>query len=155
MLRAPYVSMAGRLRNYHSSSSPGVSFGDQSKFLVAGGWAVSFRLNFFGFLLGAIITGVSYVAYRSHNERTSLRNATVGFGLITLGTAVEPIYQLGIVGTHVLASNRNIPLQIFEGSLISLGFLVLFFSVYRYSARTTRQQITVSGVDDGLFDEPD
>lgn len=112
-------------------------------------------VNFFGFFLGAVITGVSYLAYRSSGRDTSLRNVTVGFGLITLGTAVEPLYQLGIAGTHVLASDQNIGLQILEGTVISLGFLLLFFSIYRYSSRSRRRTITVSGVDDGLFDGPD
>ena len=112
-------------------------------------------VNFFAFFLGVVITGVSYVAYRSHGRTTSLRNATVGFGLITFGTAIEPIYQLGVAGTHVLASNQNISLQIIEGTVISLGFLLLFFSIYRYRARSRRQTITVSGVDDDLFEEPD
>lgn len=53
--------------------------------------------------------------------------------------------QLGIVGTHVLASEQNVPLQILEASAISTGFLVLFFSIFRY--RTRRQRISVSGDD--------
>lgn len=110
-------------------------------------------VNFFGFFLGAIITGVSLYAYRSQERNTSLRNATIGFGFITLGTAIEPIYQLGVAGTYVLASDQNIALQITEGTLIALGFLFLFFSIYRYRSQSNRQTITVSGADDSLFDQ--
>lgn len=102
-------------------------------------------VNFLGVLLGIVITGLSYVAYRSNDQKKALRNATIGFGLLTAGTAVEPVYQLGIVGTHVLASEQNVPLQILEASMISTGFLVLFFSIYKYRARS--QRIRVSGVD--------
>lgn len=102
-------------------------------------------VNFLGVLLGTVITGLSCVAYRSHEQKTALRNATIGFGFLTGGTAVEPLYQLGIVGTHVLASEQNIPLQIIEATMISAGFLVLFFSIYTYRAR--HQRIVV-GSDD-------
>lgn len=102
-------------------------------------------VNFLGVLLGTVITALSYVAYRSNDQKKSLRNATIGFGLLTGGTTVEPVYQLGIVGTHVLASEQNVPLQIIEATMISTGFLVLFFSIYKYRART--QRITVGGED--------
>lgn len=102
-------------------------------------------VNLLGVLLGTVITGLSYVAYRSNGRKKALRNATLGFGLLTAGTTVEPAYQLGIVGTHVLASEQNIPLQILEASMISAGFLVLFFSIYKY--RTRNQRISVSQED--------
>lgn len=90
-------------------------------------WAL-IAVNFTGFFLGAILTTVSYYAYRSGEKKTSLQKATAGFGLLTIGTAIEPVYQVGIEGTHVLASDNNITLQLIEGSVISLGLLVLFFS---------------------------
>ena len=117
-------------------------------------WAL-IAVNFLGFFLGAIITGLSYYAYRSGERNTSLRNSTIGFGMLTLGIAIEPVYQLGIEGTHVLASDQNITLQLIEGTVISLGLLVLFFSIYRYSSRSRRQTVTVNGVDDGLFEDTD
>lgn len=117
-------------------------------------WAL-IAVNFLGFFLGAIITGLSYYAYRGGEKRTSLRNATIGFGLLTLGIAIEPVYQVGVEGTHVLASDQNITLQLIEGAVISMGLLVLFFSIYRYSSRSQRQTVTVNGVDDELFEDID
>lgn len=117
-------------------------------------WAL-IAVNFLGFFLGAIITGLSYYAYRSGEKNTSLRNATIGFGMLTLGIAIEPVYQLGVEGTHVLASDQNTTLQLIEGTVISLGLLVLFFSIYRYSARSQRQTVTVNGIDDDLFEDVD
>lgn len=117
-------------------------------------WAL-IAVNFLGFFLGAIITGVSYCAYRSSERKTSLRNVTIGFGLLTLGIAIEPVYQVGVEGTHVLASDQNITLQLIEGAVISIGLLVLFFSIYRYSTRSHRQTVTINGVDDELFENPD
>lgn len=117
-------------------------------------WAL-IAVNFLGFFLGAIITSVSYYAYRNNERKTSLRNATIGFGFLTLGIAIEPVYQVGVEGTHVLASDQNISLQLIEGTVISLGLLVLFFSIYRYNTRSHRQTVTINGVDDELFEDPD
>lgn len=117
-------------------------------------WAL-IAMNFIGFFLGAIITGLSYYAYRSSERNTSLRNSTIGFGMLTLGIAIEPVYQFGIEGTYVLASDQNITLQLIEGTVISLGLLVLFFSIYRYNSRSRRQTVTVNGVDDELFEDVD
>lgn len=116
-------------------------------------WAL-IAVNFLGFFLGAIITSLSYYAYRSSDRKTSLRNATIGFGLLTLGIAIEPVYQVGVEGTHVLASDQNITLQLIEGAVISLGLLVLFFSIYKYRTRSHRQTVTINGVDDELFEDP-
>lgn len=113
---------------------------------------VLIAVNFFGFFLAAILTALSYYAYRSGEQKTSLRNATAGFGLLTIGTAIEPIYQVGIEGTHVLASDQNITLQLIEGAVISLGFLALFFSIYRYSSRPQRRSVTTGRADDFFND---
>lgn len=112
-------------------------------------------VNFLGFILGAIITGLSYYAYRSSDRKSSLRNATIGFALLTVGTAIEPSFQLIEEGAHIVESEHYILLQLFEGTVISLGFLVLFFSIYRYNSRSTRETITMSGIDDDLFEGPD
>lgn len=112
-------------------------------------------VNFVGFFLAAVLTTLSYYAYRSGEKKTSLRNATAGFGLLTIGIAIEPIYQVGIEGTHVLASDQKITLQLIEGSVISLGFLLLFFSIYRYSSHSQRQSVTMSSVDDDFLNDLD
>lgn len=108
--------------------------------------------NFLEVFLGLVITVISYYAYRSNGWQTSLRNATAGFGLITLGAAIEPAYQLGVVGTHVLASDQNVGLQIVEAVVISLGFALLFFSIYRYSSRSRRHRITLTDIDEEFHD---
>lgn len=117
-------------------------------------WAL-IGVNFLGCFLAAILTAISFYAYRSGERRTSLRNATIGFGLLTLGVAIEPLYQVAVEGTHVLASDQNITLQLIEGFVISLGLLVLFFSIYRYSSRSRRQTVTVGDVDGELFEDID
>lgn len=115
-------------------------------------WAL-IAVNFLGFILGTVVTGISYYAYRSNDRKESLRNATVGFGLLTLGTAVEPAYQLGVEGTHVLVTEQNIWLQVLEGSVFSLGFLVLFFSIFRYGSRVNRHSIAVTEVEEGFLSD--
>jgi hypothetical protein len=124
--------------------------------LVAGleVWALV-AVNFSGVALGTIITGVSYVAYGSHDRDRALVNATIGFALITLGMTMEPLYQLGIRWSHVLASEQNVLLQILEGTVFALGFLILFLSTFRHAHRTERREIFVPGVDDELFEDPE
>lgn len=117
-------------------------------------WALV-AVNFLGFFLAAIITAVSYYAYRSGEPKPSLRNATVGFGLLTLGIALEPLYQISIQGSHVLASEQNVTLQLIEGAVFSLGLLLLFSSIYWYRTRAERRTVTVSGVDDDLLEDPE
>lgn len=114
-----------------------------------------FALKSLGVFLGTVITALSFYAYRFGDRKPSLRNATLGFGLLTAGTAVEPAYQLAIQGSHVLASEQHVRLKVLEAVLVSLGFLVLFFSIHRYSSRSTRRTITISGVDGSLFEGPD
>lgn len=117
-------------------------------------WALV-AVNFLGCFLAAILTTLSYYAYRSGARKTSLRNATVGFGLLTLGVSIEPLYQVGVEGTHVLASDQNITLQLIEGAVVSLSLLVLFSSIYRYSAHSRRRTVTGGSVDDDLYDDAD
>jgi len=123
--------------------------------LVAGleVWALV-AVNFSGVALGTII-GVSYVAYGSHDRDRALVNARIGFALITLGMTMEPLYQLGIRWSHVLASEQNVLLQILEGTVFALGFLILFLSTFRHAHRTERREIFVPGVDDELFEDPE
>lgn len=116
---------------------------------------VLIAVNFFGFFLAAILTVLSYYAYQSGEKKTSLRNATAGFGLLTVGTAIEPMYQVGIEGTPVLASDQNITLQLIEGAVISLGFFALFFSIYRYSSRSQRRSVAISRLDDDYLNDLD
>ena len=110
-------------------------------------------VNCIGVFLGALTTAVSYLAYRFKNRSSAFRRATLGFGLITLGTACEPVYQLAQTGTHVL--NNNIPLQILEATLIAAVFLLLFFSIYSYQSRTHRYRVTRDRFDDEALDDPD
>lgn len=107
-------------------------------------------VNFLGFILGTFITSVSYYAYRSSDENTSLRNATVGFGLLTVGTAIEPTYQLWVHGSPVLTNEEYITIQVVEGIVIASGFFILFFSIYKYNSNTSRYKLTTNGIDSDL-----
>jgi len=58
-------------------------------------------VNLLTFVLGFVLIGLSYYAYHDDGGSRSFRNATVGFGLLTLGMAVAPVYQLGIRGVTI------------------------------------------------------
>jgi hypothetical protein len=86
--------------------------------------------NFVTFGLGSILTALSFYAYRTNGRRRSLRDATVGFGFLTLGMVVEPVYQLGFRGDFRLNGRELLALQTIEGVLLSLGLGLLFYSIY-------------------------
>lgn len=89
--------------------------------------------NLVTFGLGFILTGLSYYAYRANGQHRSFRSATIGFGLLTLGMAVEPAYQVGIRGDYNLGGRELLALQTIEGVLLGVGLGMLFYSIYRHN----------------------
>lgn len=88
--------------------------------------------NVIVFVLGSIITLMSYLAYRAKPMSRSFRNATLGFAFITLGGAVEPIYQLGVRGDYNLDGREILAMQGAEGILIAIGLALLFIAITGY-----------------------
>ena len=73
-------------------------------------------------LLGALITYLSYKAYR-RTGTPALRALSIGFGFVTLGTllagVLDQLLQFGIqVGRLV------------ESALVAVGFAVIIYSLY-------------------------
>ncbi|AGN00839.1 hypothetical protein L593_04440 [Salinarchaeum sp. Harcht-Bsk1] len=88
---------------------------------MTGGWEIVLvivRVLLLG--LGVATTAISYRAYRRRRTRY-LRNATVGFGLITLGVLIEgflyQLTQLTLTQVHVV-----------ESVALSCGLAVLLWS---------------------------
>lgn len=100
--------------------------------------------NFTVFGFGAVLTALSYLAYRADPERRSLRNSTVGFGLLTVGGLVAPAYQLALTGRYELGGRELLAVQSVEGLFFAAGFGMLFYSLYR---RTSSSQHRVQSVD--------
>ncbi|MFC5366175.1 DUF7521 family protein [Salinirubrum litoreum] len=86
--------------------------------------------NLLTLALGGTITGLSYRAYRRAGE-SAFGTAAAGFGLITLGSVVEGIYELGIRG-YELSGRELLALHTVEGVVIALGLATLFYSVTQY-----------------------
>lgn len=89
-------------------------------------------MNLLQFAFGIAITGLSYLAYRK-SGKTTFRNSTIGFLLITIGGVSAPVYQLGIRADYVVTGRELLELQIIEGTLIAVGLAFLLFSVYTHS----------------------
>lgn len=89
--------------------------------------------NFTVFGFGVVLTGLSFFAYRADPSRRSLRLATLGFGLLTVGGLVAPTYQLAIKGQYTLGGRELLAVQSVEGLFLAAGLGMLFWSVYRYS----------------------
>lgn len=88
--------------------------------------------NLFVFGFGSILTVLSYLAYRSRSGAPSFRNATLGFGIITIGGLVEPVYQLGVRGDYHLTGREMLAMQAIEGGLMAIGLGLLFYAIAGY-----------------------
>lgn len=74
-------------------------------------------------ILGILITYYSFEAYR-RTETYYIRNATIGFAIITLGVVIEGV--LFVFGGLDLAL-----VHVIESVAIGLGFVVLLISLRR------------------------
>jgi hypothetical protein len=77
-------------------------------------------------VLGSLITYLAYRAYRRTRSR-SLGALSLGFGIVTLGT-----FLAGVVD-QLLDAGFQTGLVI-ESALISLGFLIIVYSLYTTQA---------------------
>lgn len=99
-------------------------------------WLSLFILaNVFQFFFGAIITALSYSAYRSTGKQT-FRTSTFGFLLITTGGVFAPLYEFGFKGDYDITARELLELQVIEGILFGAGLALLLFSIYRHTRRT-------------------
>lgn len=92
--------------------------------------------NLFVFGFGATLTTLSYYAYRVNDRKPSFRLSTVGFGILTLGGIVEPIYQLGFKGDYQISGRELLALQTMEGAFVAIGLGLLFYSIYIHNSRS-------------------
>ena len=81
------------------------------------------------FVVSSVLTGLSYLAYRRSDDRSSFRFASVGFGLVVLGGLVEPLYQLVVRGDYNITGSELLLLQTGEGFLIAGGLGILFYAI--------------------------
>lgn len=99
--------------------------------------------NFMMFGFGITLTGLSFFAYLADRSRVSLRQATIGFGLLTIGGLVAPAYQLGLKGEYTLTGSELLVVQSVEGVFLAAGLGTLFFSVYRYSNGSRHEDVDI------------
>lgn len=81
--------------------------------------------------IGTTLTGLSVAAYRRAG-RAPLRVAALGFGLVTVGNAVEAVYELGIRGSYELGGRELLLLHSVESAFVGLGLAAVFYSLRRY-----------------------
>ena len=73
-------------------------------------------------LFGGVITLFAYRAY-SRTRSPALRALAIGFGIVTLGTAIAGAVDL------LLGFDRQVALVV-ESALVALGFGVIAYSLY-------------------------
>ncbi|MFB6353164.1 MAG: hypothetical protein ABEJ92_03670 [Halobacteriales archaeon] len=99
------------------------------------------NLLVFGF--GATLTTLSYYAYRVNGRPSSFRLSTVGFGVLTAGGLVEPVYQLGLKGGDYSVSGRELlAMQSIEGLFVAVGLGLLFYSIYIHNTDAPPHDLT-------------
>lgn len=86
--------------------------------------------NLFVFGFGATLTTLSYYAYRVNGRKPSFRLSTIGFGVLTIGGVVEPVYQLGLKEDYSISGRELLALQTMEGIFVAIGLGLLFYSIY-------------------------
>lgn len=97
--------------------------------------------NLFVFGFGATLTTLSYYAYRTNGRRTSYRISTIGFGVLTLGGIVEPLYQLGYRGDYQISGRELLALQTMEGAFVAIGLGLLFYSIYIHNSKSRAERM--------------
>lgn len=80
------------------------------------------------FVSGGVLTVLSFRAYL-RVRRDTLRFASAGFGLVTIGGLLDLIYQLFIRGDYHLGGRELLGLQAVESLTITVGLVVIFWSV--------------------------
>ncbi|MFB6359786.1 MAG: hypothetical protein ABEH59_00525 [Halobacteriales archaeon] len=97
--------------------------------------------NLFVFAFGATLTTLSYYAYRTNDRRPSYRLSTIGFGILTLGGVVEPLYQLGYSGDYQISGRELLALQTMEGAFVAIGLGLLFYSIYIHRSGSRSERV--------------
>lgn len=93
-------------------------------------WAL-LVVNSILFVAGSVLTALSYRAYRRY-RRLPLRSAAAGFALITIGSVLELVYEVGIRGWNDLNGRELLALQTVESLLIAAGLVVMFYALAQY-----------------------
>lgn len=82
--------------------------------------------------VGGVLTALSFAAFRRSSRNAAFRSAAAGFFLITLGTLIDPIYELGTRGIYHLSRSELLLLHSFKGLLIAAGLGGLFYSLRQH-----------------------
>ncbi|WP_136689954.1 DUF7521 family protein [Halorhabdus amylolytica] len=82
-------------------------------------------------VLGGAMAFLSGRAYQRTGSR-SFGLASGGFALLTLGTLVEGIYELGYRRSYELTGRELLALHTVEGVLVAAGLAVLFYSLQQH-----------------------
>lgn len=77
---------------------------------------------------GGALTVLSYLAYHRSTDR-SLLGGVAGFAVVTVGTLIEVVYELGIRGSYQLGGTELLILHSVEGVVIAGGLFLIFFSI--------------------------
>ncbi|ELY58267.1 DUF7521 family protein [Natronococcus jeotgali] len=101
--------------------------------------------------VGSLLTALSFLAYRRNSDQASYRFATLGFGLIVLGTLVDPAYFLWLSIESRLTFTEILLLQVSEDLLFAAGLGLLFYAILRFDTSTDSTADNPASSEDELL----
>lgn len=85
-------------------------------------------VNILTLIFGGILSALSYRAY-SRRKIKSFKIATIAFVIITIGSVIEAIYEIGVRRSFELSGQELIILHSAESLLLAIGLGLLFYSI--------------------------
>ncbi|WP_425492738.1 DUF7521 family protein [Halosolutus amylolyticus] len=103
---------------------------------------------------GSLLTALSFIAYRRNTNQESYRFATLGFGLIVVGTLVDPVFFLWMSIDYHLSFTEILLLQVSEDLLFAAGLGLLFYAILQYdSSNASTAEGPISSEDELLWNQ--
>lgn len=87
-----------------------------------------------------VLTTLSYLAYRRSGGQSSYQLATIGFGLVVLGSLVDPAYLFGRVVDVHLNRHELLLLSAIEDLLLAGGLGIVFLGIIRHDSSTSSSE---------------
>lgn len=85
-------------------------------------------VNILTLLFGGILSFLSYRVY-TRRRAESFKIATFGFVIITIGSIIEAVYEIGIRRSFDLSGQELIILHSLESLFLAIGLGLLFYSI--------------------------
>lgn len=102
-------------------------------------------------IAGGLLTILSFLAYRRHSDQPSYRFATLGFGLIVVGSISDGAYLFGWSVDYRLGVTELLVLSAVEEALIAVGLGCLFYAITQHKVdESSAEEATSRALDEEI-----